>query len=578
MKRPLILVALFLFLAGTGVAAQTPNPLPSRILDKIPQQMRMHVPMYSGNAAMRKARLYNMDLQGKSVFQPEGVIVPQKPKKLTDVPIADYAGPEGYAVREDDPYIAINPVNKKFMVTVSNAFDPGYTSNWCNFNGNHCMVPCMAYYSSDGGVTWSPGYAMWLFGWGSDNLCSDPVVAYSPDGKRVYMAYLDLESFSFVEDDGFGISCSYYWEDSSVVVTYSDDNGASWYPNTADQSSKAVLDALQGDPTYIWGCQNYDTGQEWGDAYYGFDYDKPWLATSSFDPSQRNYVYLTATRFDNFSPGDIHIAFTRSTDKAITFDPPKLSESGYDPNTNSMAVVQGSRPVSGTGPGVLVAWYNSGSDGWLTGNFEIHTAYSPDNGATFKPVVVAVRDEKELSYWLGPNNSLHRWWTGMFPSIAMDGNNKLHIAYAACLTSDCSSTGAGDIRYVSSSRAPHNNYTMPITVNQDGLPTAHGHPAIAVERQGTVNVTWEDHRMSPNLDNTLYETYWARRVPGAASFSKEQSVSDTPSLSSDLFLGDYTGVAVNGSTIFAVWTDRRVDSSIWDYNNDVYGSRVIAKH
>lgn len=234
--------------------------------------------------------------------------------------------------------------------------------------------------------------------------------------------------------------------------------------------------------------------------------------------------------------------------------------------------------MSGTGPGVLVAWYNSGSDGWLSGNFEIHTAYSPDNGTTFKPVVVAARDEYELSYWLGPNGSLHRWWTGMFPSIAMDGNNKLHIAYTSSPTPDWSSTEAGNIRYVSSSKAPYKNYTMPITVNQDHLLTAQGFPAIAVEKQGTIHITWEDHRMSPNLDNTLYETYWARRVPGAASFSKEQSVSDTPSLSSYLFIGDYTGVAVNDTTLFAVWTDRRVDSSIWDYNNDVYGSRVIPKH
>ncbi len=131
---------------------------------------------------------------------------------------------------------------------------------------------------------------------------------------------------------------------------------------------------------------------------------------------------------------------------------------------------------------------------------------------------------------------------------------------------------------MSSSRAPYNRYTMPITVNQDGLPTAQGHPAIAVQKQGTAHIIWEDHRISPNLDNTLYETYWARKVPGAARFSKEQSVSDTPSLSSNLSIGDYTGVAVNNSTIFAVWTDRRADSSIWDYNNDVYGSRVIPKH
>lgn len=568
MKRSPLLVVLFLLLVGTAVVAQVPKPLPTRILEKIPQQMRLHVPMYSGDAAMMKATLYNVDLQGKPVFQPDGMIVSQKPKTLRDVPIADYAGPEGYPLREDDPYIAVNPVNKKFMVTVSNGWNPG--NNAYNYN------PCMAYRSSDGGVTWSPGVATWPL-WSSDDyewlqsgneLCSDPVVAYSPDGKRVYMAYLDMASWNYEEEDN-NTYCSYYWEESDILVSYSDDNGLNWYGPGAE--------ALEGGRTHINQCYNYDTGWSFYDAYYGFDYDKPWLATSSFDRAQSKYVYLTATRLDNSYPGDVHIAFTRSADKGMTFDRPKLLESGYDPNTNVYAVVQGSRPVSGVGPGVLVAWYNSGNDGWLTGSFEIHTAYSPDNGATFKPVVVAARDEYESSYWLGPNGSFHRWWTGMFPSIAMDGRNKLHIAYTSSPTSDGSSAEAGDIRYLSSSRAPYKNYTLPITVNRDGRLTAQGHPAIAVEKQGTVHLTWEDHRMSPNLDNTLYETFWARKVPGAASFSKEQSVSDTPSLSSDLFIGDYTGVAVNDSTIFAVWTDRRRDSSIWDYNNDVYGSRVIPK-
>ena len=560
MKRPSILVTLFLCITGAQIAlvGQIPNPLPSRTLEKIPQPMRMHIPMYSGNVAMMKAMLYNDDLHGKPVVLPHEMIASQRPRKLTDVPIANYAGPEGYAFREDDPYIAVNPVNKRFMVAVSTRFDPG----------NNNYSPCVAYRSSDGGLTWSPGIEMWLMQYDeSSNVCSSPVVAYSPDGKGVYMAYIDSETHYFEEEDN-GTSCSYYWENSSVLVTYSDDNGVNW---------TALSEALQGDRSHINQCSNPDTGWGFYDEHYGFDYDKPWLATSSFDPQQRNYVYVTATRFDNFYPGDVHIAFTRSADRGMTFDPPKLLESSIDPNTNAFALVQGSRPVSGVGPGVVVAWYNSGNDGWLTGNFEIHTAYSPDNGATFKPVVVAARDQHELSYWLGPNNSFHRWWAGMFPSIAMDGRNRLHIAYTASPTSDLSSTEAGDIRYLSSSGAPYKKYTLPITVNRDGLLTAQGHPAIAVEKQGTVHLTWEDHRISPNLDNTLYETYWARKVPGATSFSKEQSVSDTPSLSSWLFVGDYTGVAVNATTLYAVWTDRRAASTIADDNNDVYGSRVIPK-
>ena len=83
--------------------------------------------------------------------------------------------------------------------------------------------------------------------------------------------------------------------------------------------------------------------------------------------------------------------------------------------------------------------------------------------------------------------------------------------------------------------------------------------------------------MSPNFDNSLYETYWARKVPDAVTFSKEQRVSDTASVSSSQSIGDNTGVAVGNTILFAVWTDRRVATSTHDFNNDVYGSRIIPK-
>jgi hypothetical protein len=559
--------ALFVFLVGAFAgAAQAPGPLPSEILDKIPQMMRDKIPMYSVNVAIMKATLYNTDLKGKPLPQ-LGNTIPQTPKILADVPIGHYTYPNTPSpLREDQPYVAINPVNQKFMITVSHS-------------GNNCV----AYRSTDSGATWSQGIAMPIRTTLAGSVCIDPVVAYSPDGKRVYCSYVNFlyEFDQWVEDDGYrNWLWDYYMEDMSILVSHSDDNGLTW-------SDPMV--ALAGDPSHI--TQVYDLAWPSGwtvlDFYFGFEYDKPWLATSSFDTRQSNYVYVTATRwdmsgdwlFDSLFQNLPGIVFTRSADKGVMFDSPTLLEAGgYDPNPGAYYVdVQGARPVSGVGPGVVVAWYHLGIGSG--GGFDIHAAYSPDNGASFHPVVVAAHDRNELPFYLGPYASFHWWRDAMFPSVAMDGGNNLHLAYTASPvtfdnTWDWSSAEAGDIRYVSS-KAPYTSFTTPITVNQDGLATAQGYAAIAAEKQGTVHITWEDHRVSPNLDNSLYETYWARKLPGAVTFSKEQRVSDTPSLSSSLSIGDNTGVAVGKTILFTVWTDRRVDTSKDNFNNDVYGSRII---
>src|SRR5215831_13809392 len=93
-------------------------------------------------------------------------------------------------------------------------------------------------------------------------------------------------------------------------------------------------------------------------------------------------------------------------------------------------MIQGSHPAGGVGGDVLVAWYNSGTDGFLRGSFEVETRRSSDHGATFDPVVVATTDAFELPRFWGPLCFYHRWWGGMFPSLAMDRQGGAHIAYA----------------------------------------------------------------------------------------------------------------------------------------------------
>jgi hypothetical protein len=82
-------------------------------------------------------------------------------------------------IQENEPTVAANPLNSNKLVAGSHYI--GETGN-----------TCVAYTSSNGGASWTAPVAMQQL---TDiSFCSDPVLAYAPDGKRVYYAYMDIKS------------------------------------------------------------------------------------------------------------------------------------------------------------------------------------------------------------------------------------------------------------------------------------------------------------------------------------------------------------------------------------------------
>ena len=412
---------------------------------------------------------------------------------------------------ENQPTIASNPINKKNLVA-----------------GSHFAVPlspatnrCLAYRSGDNGATWSAPFTMPQLT--ASSACADPVLSYAPDGSRVYYAYMDIKPNN----------------DWDIVVSYSDNDGQSW---------TGPIIALDAQP--------------------GFLYDKPSIS-AHIDNSQSIWVYVTATQFSTASGGTDHIAFTRSSNKAETFsNPPTLLDSASSP-----IVVQGSRPVGGLGGEVLVAWYNSGSDGWLSGSFSIRVARSGDNGATFDQPVNAVTDNFELPFWLGPNASYHRWWAAMFPDVKIGPDGQAFIVYTHDPVAGSTTAEDGDIRYISSQGAPYNAWSSPITVSDDSSGKAQGYAALVVGNGGQLHAVWEDHRLSTQ-DNLLYDCFYSRKTRGSDWFSSFR-VNEVSSMSDFVYIDDYIGITENNTTLFGIWTDRRDKSSVFDPEDDVYGSLII---
>lgn len=513
---------------------------------KFPAQMKEQLRYLSTQPMLLRAATMGVTvIEGKDIIsgQPSN----NRSGRGHDVPIGVNS-----VIHENEPAVAANPVNNMRLVA---------GSHYISETGNVCV----AYTSSNGGASWTSPIPMPHLT--ETSFCSDPVLAYAPDGSRVYYTYMDIKST--VEETATTITFNDDWD---IVVSYSDNNGKTW--------TGPVL-ALDGDPTSI--TFDIETGEVL-DFEQGFQYDKPWISTA-LDSAQRNWVYISVTRFDSLGDFDCHITFASSGDKSATWSSPTLLDDSSGGCGN--VVVQGSRPAGGKGNNVLVAWYHSGTDGWLAGNFEIRTRLSTDNGASWGSIVTAVTDSYELPFWLGPQVFYHRWWGGMFPDVEIDGEGAAHIAYthdpAANPEPGFSDTPEdGDIRYITSPNQPYNSWSAPYTVNDDGLVRAQGWATLETwtkNKLTTVYLIWEDHRLSPELatefpssPNLYYDIFGAKKGFGNSGWFPNTRVSDLTSIVDFVFIGDYFDLAANDQLVFGIWTDRRDKTEIFDFEDDVFGS------
>ena len=509
--------------AEAPTATRAPESARPELSMAVKQQFKANLEHFSTVPMLRMAeRLGITEIQGKAIAPRQRHRHDRHKNRLNDVPVMAEPNP----VTENEPTVATNPVRKNKLVA-------GSHYEIVNASTNTFIFRCEARHSSDGGKTWSAAVLMpQLTG---ESECSDPVLAYSADGSRAFYAYMDLK-----------FSPTFDWD---IVVSYSTDDGATW--NGPFVALNSVGDQLL--------------------------YDKPWIGTAADAP---NYVYVTATSFPA-ATGGCGIAFTRSTNRGTAFDSPQILEESLNScgGDGSNPVVQGSRPAGGRKGKVLVAWYNSGPDANETGLFRIRTRYSGDFGATFEPVVSAATDVSEVPGGLGPFFCYERWTPAMFPDVEIDAAGRAHIAYTHDPDPDLASPEDGDIRYVSSSGPPYSRWSRPVTINDDRTVSAQGFVALDV-KSGMPRAVWVDHRLPPqivfepqcdrtsDLENQEYAIF-ASTLAGN-HWSRNVQVSDQSSMSDFFFIGDYVDLS-NG---FAIWTDRRVKTDIFDLGDNVWGSRT----
>lgn len=491
-----------------------------------------------------------------AVFNP--IVAPESDAITNDTPFFFADGSSCYNP-QNEQNIVINPANAMNVVTSANEYRDNV----------HAV-----YYSRDGGLSWSnvflPGWTRSSGGAGSFShmdSCGDPVLAFSPDGARLYYAGLVCNFDKFPR------------QMSGVAVAVSTDGGATWaVPTMVDYRA---------------------TGD--------FFNDKEWLTAGP-----GGAVYLTWTKFYQGPRGLSYlrspIMISSSSNGGKSWSSVKaVSDDAHPFNSGSQVLVAPS--------GVLYVAYE-GSDpatGYATDQLVV--ARSTDGGRTFVNRQVArVFDDLDCYPLQLPGAQGRQTLTNeqfrinSFPSMSIDPTNgRLAIVWAdnqgagTCGTGGSSFSGvtSNQVKLVTSTDGV--SWTAPRTITTGAVDKVY--PSVGANA-GRIVVGYYTRGYSPiptnadrtcgiaELDTTTGNVVlptdpvrrnaavcldWAARS-SSDDFAAETRVSRQSSnpyiLFAGSFIGDYTGTAVgaDGKAV-TVWTDFRGNPGLTPANQDVVVAR-----
>src|SRR5581483_6457133 len=292
-------------------------------------------------------------------------------------------------LNENEPSMAVNPANEQIAVIFNHYYDGVNPS------------PCLAEVSYDGGDTWDYNNYVSLPLTGVGDSCSDPIVRYAPDCSYVYYIYMDIASSGTT---------------SNIVLVRGDPND----PTVLVSGPTVVLDG--GGADFM---------------------DKPWGDVATYamlngGSGQEQALYVTSTKF--YGNGDCGIVLNVSLDYGATWQysttNPLLLEPYGIPKTGCTLAVQGARAIGGPNNFMIVCFYDDNFS-FQSGNFYIDCIADDGNGTGTGPFGWSPWFSPggaryyEMPQWLpgGPAGLLQRWWSSMFPVMAVDPEGMVYLAF-----------------------------------------------------------------------------------------------------------------------------------------------------
>lgn len=341
------------------------------------------------------------------------------------------------------------------------------------------------------------------------------------------------------------------WMDSRAdrvcAFSVSKDGGATWgknvsIPNAAGQFVGDPAVAIDGLGTLYAVCQEYvdldagtgnvrlmtstDRGDTWSPIRtIQTAPDKPWAGGSLTDGSVFvSWLGRTA-------------GIKRSTDRGATWGP-----------TQSLGnIIHGTAIVTST-TGLVHVPYNLDSD-----RNQLRYLRSSDGGSTWEKTRDLVADMGKFCFECSPRQH-------PIVGAAADPTGK---TVAITWTSTMTGGDGNDDVWLLYSNDGGATWGKPLRVNDNPSASRQLQSWVAVDACNRVHVAWTDLRNNKN------EVWYARSADPTKGFEANLQVTDGSGPANTGFLGDYKGIAVQGSDVLIVWQDTRRDGG------DIYFSRAV---
>jgi hypothetical protein len=368
----------------------------------------------------------------------------------------------------------------------------------------------VGYLSEDGGETWRLAFAH--KGGPQDNYC-DPAVTFGPDGSAYFVCMkLNMKVWQradpiFIGDPDAGC----------LELARSSDRGKTWGPMTVV-------------PSYI---------------------DRPWIAVDNTTGRYRGRLYCLA------SPGKTWALFTSPKgDPAAS-----VEKAASIPKTRGMSFAQASNLAVLSDGAVVFAHDQRAPD---KKHRPVTTVLlSRDSGQTFQEVgrVNTAWDDQRLL-------TINRLF---FPQLAADALGTRYRDRLYYVWED----GGEEARILFSSSGDRGRtWTAPLVLSEQptGGPREKDYrafmPSIAVNKHGTVAVSWYDRRSQPpdpGLPPTGYNVRMRVSLDGGGSWSPSVQLNEKMCPTSFGSLGDTAGIAADPAGHFhPVWIDDRTGTrQVW---------------
>lgn len=318
------------------------------------------------------------------------------------------------------------------------------------------------------------------------------------------------------------------------------------------------------------------------DPGYRFN-DRCQLTTDKFSGSSNTdnvYASWIKDRGWNISQPFSDIYFAYSTNGGASFSMASGTSAAFPGRINDENVFHdmGNMPVPAVASDgtVYVSWMDYSV--WAGGTGTIYLDKSTDGGATWgQDILVTAVDLPPLN--LSPSSDNTRAKGAPVLKVSPSNPSELYLVYAEDPDRTLLPDGTifngpddADIVFIKSTDGG-TTWSSPISVNNDSTPNDQILPWMDVKPNGTIDIAWYDRRNDP-LD-LRWDVYVAKSTDGGVSFSPNLRMNDTSfvspfrSGSTEGWLGEYLGLAVDSSYMYVAWT-----SSVNDNLGDVHFDKV----